>query len=73
MLRRQPCSHIMGHMVQAAWLESIGVQDAAHADLADSLQAMRTRWDDFVAQLQAAGWATDLVTIRTGMVRYRTH
>lgn len=57
--------------VQAAWLDRRGVQDATQADLADSLRAMHASWDGFVAELQAAGWATDLVTIRTGMTRYR--
>ena len=59
--------------MQAAWLDSRSVQDATYADLAESLRAMRAQWDGFVAQLQAAGWATDLVTIRTGMVRYKVH
>ena len=56
--------------MQAAWLDREGVQAASHAQLASSLLALEREWGDFIARLQQAGWAPELVTIRTGSTKF---
>ena len=56
--------------MQAAWLDHRGVQSATHAELASSLLALGKQWSNFVAALEQAGWAPELVTIRTGSTKY---
>ena len=60
-------------VLQAAWLDHRGVHTATHADLAASLQTLGREWGTFIAALQQAGWAPDLVTIRTGSTKFQLH
>ena len=53
-------------LYQAACLEEAGAESAGPEELADSLAAMRARWEGFREAAEAQGWQLDKALVPLG-------
>lgn len=58
-------------LLQGAWLDAKGIQNAEPRDYKESLSAMKSSWQDFVRQLHRKGWDVEKQVYKLGQARLR--